>query len=248
MKKSYFWAFAFLLFFVDEGVSQELIDPGWDDPAFEHYLSVIESLDGTDRDAITKGLVAASDNVTFTLPVLGFAAIERPNGLRDGLVNPDLGPEALGANIPDWPECAETLPEIVTIPSDREMAEGTRIGSWYVRTIDYGCMQIVLEGDRNPLPNGFAKPELGESGSIEIDWFDENDGTEVDHEGHVQHTDSLQSDVRLRGVPNATITIGSLQYGMSIYCNDFETLAFCNNKTAIELLAQRLTVVGGEPD
>ncbi len=228
--------------------AQELLDPGWNDPVFAKYISTLEDRSGTDRDAVSVGLVDSDGSqVEFSLPILGFAAVEREDADRSGLDGVPFDPKSLGEGIPDWPDCANQAPIVTTIPLEPEDVLGVPIGSWYVRSFDYGCMEVTLEGDQNPIANGFAQTARKDSGTIEIDWFDENDGVTLDTTGRELEAGAIEGTVIPRGVPTLRIYLGNLVYGMEIYCIELSTFPFCNNGEAIRSLAKRLTVVGGQP-
>jgi hypothetical protein len=245
-----FLACLFFVFGVNVGSTsaQELIDPGWNDPVFAKYLSALEHRSDADRNAITMGLVDSDGSqVAFTLPVLGFSAVEREDADRSGLDGAPFNPAALGEGIPDWPGCANQAPKITTVPFEPADVSGAPEGSWYVRSFDYDCMEVTLEGDQNPLPDSFAQLVMKDSGTIEVNWFDENDGIYQDGTGRELGASAVEESVIPRGVPTVSIYLGNLIYGMEVYCVEPSTIPFCNNGEAIRALAARLSVVGGQP-
>jgi hypothetical protein len=207
-----------------------LVDPGWADPFFSTYL---------EQDSAETALTGSA--VEFSLPVLGFAAESAPGDLAL-----PLG-DRLGAAIEAWPTCAEAEPDVVTIPADPDDAAGLDLGSWFTSTYDFGCLQIVVEGDRNrPDPALAPAPEAAlESGAIEISRHDENAGFVLDSEGNTRAAPTA-----LEGPPPGealiSYTRGNLVYGITVSCMR-ESAAFCASNGALRALVGELSPVAGRP-
>lgn len=206
-----------------------LIDPGWDDAYFEAYR------------ALSAPDAAFSENtINFSLPVLGF---------RDALAGPDSLAKPLGERmqtaLPGWPACAAASPKVVTIPANASQSAGLQLGTWFSSTYDFGCVQVVVEGDRN-LPDRSLVPEAGElpeSGTIVIAREDENAGASVDPEGNANLTSAAPPAL---GDVVISYTRGNLTYGITVSCSA-EGASFCANNGALRALVGELVPVAGRP-
>lgn len=208
--------------------TEALVDPDWSDPFFSTYLE-----EGSTKSALTDSAVE------FSLPVLGFGAAAGELALPLG--------DRLGAAIEAWPACAPAEPDTVTIPADPDDAAGLELGTWFTSTYDFGCLQIVVEGDRNrPDPALAPAPEAAlESGAIEISRHDENAGFVLDGEGHTRAAPTA-----LEGPPPGealiSYTRGNLIYGITVSCTR-ESAAFCASNGALRALVGELSPVAGRP-
>lgn len=228
---------------VSPAVAQEaLSDPGWSDPAFAQYLDALKATDATDSAA------SAPFGVAFSLPVLGLPAVEPGNAAASQL-RAGAQPMPLGASVADWPACAAANPAITTIPETPDQSAGIEPGSWYVRTLDFGCVVLVIEGSRSAPPSdgAAASPELQESGAMTIEYFDENAGQTQDEEGRVVEGIAAQ-ELPDRGSPTIGIALGGLTYGMTVECLVPESRGFCNSEKGLRELTRQLTVVDGQPE
>jgi len=209
---------------------QDLLDPGWDDPAFARYSAAAKDFGGP--------ILESPNAVVFTLPVLGLASVEPGNIIAESVLT-DKQRSPLAANVEAWPGCAAEVPQITTIPANREQTAGLPEGSWYVRTMDFGCLYMILEGTRNAPAPEFPQPETAaESGTIEVSWFDENGGL-----------DPKTGEAPLN-LGNAIVGmhLGNLLYSLTVECTSAEAQLLCNDVGSLRSLAQQLTVVDGQPD
>ena len=221
----------------------ELVDPGWDEPAFAAYVDRADARSALGDKAIAEEIVGG----TFSLPVLGFARVEGEGRDRSGLGGTPFDPMAFSADIPDWPDCAADIPDIVTVPEDPSRTPGSPPGSWYVRNFDFGCLHLSIEGDRTALPPEFASREFGESGTIAVSFFDENAGEPMNVEGRSTLLDETSGLVSPASA-SVAITLGNLVYGLEVECLAPEAYALCRNVAALTRLAQDVQVVGGRPE
>ncbi|EGE55747.1 UNVERIFIED_ORG: hypothetical protein GGD44_000126 [Rhizobium esperanzae] len=211
---------------------QSLTDPGWDDKFFADYL-----------EAQGNAAASAAGGVNFSIPVLGYAG-------SDDAAGP---PSTLGAKltsvIPNWPACANGEPTVTTVPNSIEQAVGANaespIGSWFFRTYDFDCMQIVISGDRhksNRSDNAADDSPL--SGEIKISRPRENDRELLDQEGHV--LGDAAPGVELKTFPQIKYVRGNLTYTVEVAC---ETAAanFCGDDTALTKAVEELEPVAGSP-
>ncbi|WP_306752406.1 hypothetical protein [Paracoccus actinidiae] len=228
---------------VDVHAQPALVDPGWEDPAFAAYMERADARSAFGERAIAEEIVDG----TFSLPVLGLAEVEGEGRDRSGLGGTPFDPAAFAADIPDWPECAANVPDIVTVPEDPARAPGSPPGSWYVRNFDFGCVHLSIEGDRTALPPEIAGREFGESGTIAVSFFDENAGEAMDAEGRSALLDETPGLVTPASA-SVAIMLGNLVFGLEVECLALEAYALCRNVAALTLLAQKLQVVGGRPD
>lgn len=215
---------------VAQGESEKLLDPGWNDPFFADYLE----RQGTDAAPSLGG-------VRFSLPVLGFS--RSPSG-TDAAPEFPLG-QQLAAVIPSWPACAKGRPKTVTLPSVPEQAAGVEPGTWFTSTYDFGCLQIVVEGDRNsPDPAVAPDPEPApESGAISIVYQDENAGVPLDTNGDA--APALETPAA-GGMPIISYTRGGLTYAITVACTP-PSQSLCADSGALRTLTERLVPVAGRP-
>ncbi len=220
-----------------------LVDPGWDDPALTTYLDRATSRSSLgDRD-ISEEIVSGS----FSLPVLGLAEVEGQGRDRSGLGDTQFNPAAFAADIPDWPECAVDVPKIVTVPEDPAGTPGSPPGSWYVRNFDFGCVHLSIEGDRTALPPGSGSRDFRQSGTISVSSFDENAGEVVDAEGRSGLFEEPPGTVTPASA-SVALSLGNLIFGLEVECLSPDAYGLCRNVTALNLLGQKLQVVGGRPN
>ncbi len=204
--------------------SQETLQaPGWDDPVFSDYVA---------RHGARIGEAADSPGVDFTLPVLGLLSVETGNAAA---APDDAAPQLpLSMTMPGWPECAAAEPEIVTIPETMDQLAGAPEGSWYVRSFDFGCLGLILEGDRTVpdarVTNAAPMPE--ESGTLRISRFIEDGGA---------------IDPALAGQPTIALSLGGLVYSLTVECRSEEAWPFCADDDALRSLVRELVVVDGSP-
>ncbi|MBB2720287.1 hypothetical protein [Rhizobium sophoriradicis] len=221
---------------------QDLQDVGWNDPYFAPYVARARnlSISRSDRAAIL------GSNVLFSIPVFGLSGVEKLSPLsNEWRVAIPLRPR-----LTSWPDCASTKPIVTTVPETDAQAAGLTPGSWYVRTFDFGCLQIVVEGDRNA-PD---KAALGsdqrstppESGTIEIRYEKENGNIEFDEAGRsiVPGAVSASQD---RGAPVISYARGNLIYSFTIVCSQAESRPFCNDEASLRNLVAEFDVVAGQP-
>lgn len=204
-----------------------LVDPGWNDAFFAPYVA-----QPRDDAAFT------ANSVTFSLPVLGF-----PDAGPGGLAEP-LG-ERLRASLSQWPACASPQPEVVTVPANATQSAGLEPGSWFASTYDFGCLQIVIEGDRNP-PDAALVPErdaLPESGTIVISRQDENAGYSIDEAGRAL---MIPGENQPLGEVLIAYTRGNLTYGITVSCGP-ESGAFCSDNGGLRALVGELVPIAGRP-
>lgn len=227
----------------DVHAQSALVDPGWEDPAFSAYVNRADARSALGERAISEEIVGGA----FSFPVLGFAEVEGEGRDRSGLAGTPFDPAAFAADVPDWPDCAVEVPEIITVPEDPTQTPGSPPGSWYVRNFDFRCIHLSIEGDRTAPPRGVASREFGESGTIAVSSFDENAGEPMDAEGR---SALLGGPLGLVTPANSSvaITLGNLVFGLEVECLAPEAYALCRNVAALTLLAQKLQVVGGRPD
>ncbi|MGN7867626.1 hypothetical protein [Paracoccus sp. 22332] len=224
----------FLLITSDRALGQVgFLDPGWGDPAFSDYLDRAGG-----RVLGDDGLGRAIVGISASLPILGFPEIEGESADRSAL-GTDFDPAAFVEDIPDWPACASPTPEIKNV--------GDETGAWYVRNLDFGCVQMIIEGDRTAPPPQFSGRSLEDSGTIEVTVYDENAGVPIDAEGR---SDILTVDPAEipPGTAGASIVLGNLVYGLQVSCVDPTAYALCRNTEASRRIAGKLRVVGGAPD
>lgn len=211
----------------------DLLDPGWGDPAFRDYLDRAGG-----RMLGDNGLGRAIVDISASLPMLGFPEIEGESADRAAL-GTAFDPVAFAEDIPDWPACASPTPEIKSV--------GDESGAWYVRNLDFGCVQMIIEGDRTAPPPRFSGRSLGDSGTIEVTVYDENAGVPIDAEGRSDILAVDPADIP-PGMAVASIVLGNLIYGLQVSCVDPAAYALCRNTEASRRLAEKLRVVGGAPD
>jgi hypothetical protein len=234
--KRYFAALLSVILVFEGGalIAQEsspgaLIDPGWDDPFFANYLQ-------------QQGTRLSNEAVSFSLPVLGFPTTGAPG---PETLEPPLG-DRLAATVEAWPACANDQPSVVTVPNKPEQAAGLELGTWFTSTYDYGCLQIVVEGDRNlPDPALISKPApVPQSGSIEISRLDENDGAALNAEGNELIAPNSR---RPYGDVLIGYTRGNLVYTITVSCGP-ESEVFCSSDSALRALVGQLTPLAGRPN
>lgn len=226
----------------DVHAQSALIDPGWEDPAFSAYVGRADARSAIGERAISEEIVDGA----FSLPVLGLAEIEGEGRDRSGLGGTPFNPAAFAANVPDWPDCAAEVPDIVTVPEDPARTPGSPPGSWYVRNFDFGCIHLSIEGDRTAPPPGVVSRDLGESGTIAVSTFDENAGEAINAEGRSALPEQTPGFVTPANA-SVAVTLGNLVFGLEVECLAPEAYALCRNFAALKLLAQKLQVVGGRP-
>jgi hypothetical protein len=216
---------------VAQQTESTLIDPDWEDPFFADYIAQNRA-----------GFARESAAVSFSLPVLGF--------LPAGDVTENAAFAAVDLNlagtVSGWPECAAESPEITTVPQTPEQAAGLEPGTWFTSTYDFGCLQVIIEGDRNrPDPALVPQPDaLPESGTVEITVFDENAGAVLDAEGRA--TDSGAQLSEPASEPLINYTRGNIVYTITVSCAP-ESRSFCNNNGALRDLSGQLVPVAGHP-
>ncbi|RWO88574.1 hypothetical protein [Mesorhizobium sp.] len=218
--------------------AQELADPGWDDPFFSSYLERERSrpLDAS----------PPNDGVSFSLPVLGFATQGAPGA---GDAAPPIGgplSARLKSAIPEWPACATASPKVTTVPETPEQAAGAAPGTWFTSTYDFGCLQIVIDGDRNEPDEAFANAaeEAPESGSIELAYQNENAGESIDAEGNVA-SPGVPPKIEQNEVV-ISYARGNLVYGVTVSCQTGSE-SLCASRPALEALTGQLIPVAGRP-
>ncbi|RWN27583.1 hypothetical protein [Mesorhizobium sp.] len=186
------------------------------------------------------------DEIAFSLPVFGLPGLGEAAPAVDG-----SAAVPLRMAVTSWPDCAAAVPEITTVPAKPEQAAGLEPGTWYVRTFDFQCVEIVVEGDRN-LPDSAAvgnqAREVGESGSIVIEHFDENAEAEIDAQGETVPTrgDAAPA-LPDKGMPVIAYTRGNLTYSFTVVCSADDSRAFCDDEQGLRELVQQFTVIAGQP-
>lgn len=239
-----FWALlmVFLLSSGDRLAAQELLDVGWSDPYFASYRNKtrsIQSMSGADRRAVL------GSEVAFTLPVFGLSGVEK----RSRSANEWSIAAPLRDKLKTWPVCASDNVSVTTIPETADQAAGAPLGSWYVRTFDFGCMEIIVEGDRNVRDKaaaGSQRQSLSESGKIDIHYEKENGDAKVDQDGRSVPSDALSA-IPDQGTPVIAYSRGYLVYSFTVVCSQPETKAFCNDRQSLETLVTEFNVVEGQP-
>jgi hypothetical protein len=218
--------------------AQELVDPGWSDPFFSNYLEKERSRPIDEAPPM--------GGVSFSLPVLGFETQGAP-GIGDA-AQPIGGPLStrLKTAIAEWPACATAAPKVTTVPATAEQSAGAAPGSWFTSTYDFGCLQIVIEGDRNEPDESFANAaeEAPESGSIDLAYQNENAGESIDAEGNVA---SLWAPPKVeQNEVVVSYARGNLVYGVTVSCQEGSE-SLCASRAALEALTSQLIPVAGRP-
>ena len=210
----------------------ELLDPGWGDPFFRGYLE--------QRSARS----ATSSGIDFSLPVLGFSQVGPPGNVTERTAPVRSKFSQLMAT---WPACANDTPEVTTVPTGQEQSAGLPSGSWYTSTYDFGCVEIVVEGDQNTPDASLVRDRDAprESGDIQIVRQDENAGTTVDEEGRSM---PLGGSSKLAGPVVISYTRGNLTYGVTISCSTPQSEALCENNGDLRALVNQLVPIAGQPD
>jgi len=228
---------------VTGAAAQELRDVGWTNTYFDAYRSAVQGRSEAPQPG--GGPAEGGSSMVWLMPVFGILGTgEDAPGATAGPVPP------LQERVPDWPGCAGGDPQIKTVPATAEQAAGLVPGSWYVRTFDFGCVVLVLEGDRNaPDPSAGPGGELQESGTVELSFYDENAGAVMDPDGNElpQSDPTRAPQVTDRGKPILTITIGNLPYSLTVDCVTPESRSFCNSEAGLRSLAEQLVVIAGDP-
>lgn len=234
------------LFFsgVTGSAAQELRDVGWTNTYFDSYRSALQARpEAAPQPGGAPGEPGTS--IVWLMPVFGIL------GTGEDAPGATAGPiPALQDRVLDWPDCAGEDPQIKTIPETVEQAAGLIPGSWYVRTFDFGCIKLVLEGSRNePDPTAAPGGEVQESGTVELKFHDENAGAAIDPDGNLlPRSDVTGAPVATdRGTPVLTITLGNLPYSLTIDCVSPESRNFCNSEVGLTSLAEQLVVIAGDP-
>lgn len=208
------------------------IDPGWDDPFFAEYLA---------RRSADAASGRARGEVRFSIPVIGFQAEQRGADASLGTLQARLASE-----VHNWPQCAASnAASVVTVPENSDQAAGTQLGTWFTSTYDFGCLQIVVEGDGNVTDPSFDSQAgiTPESGTIEINRNDENAGVRLDQEGRELTGDQANG---TQGQPEVTYTRGNLTYTVTVSCQA-ESQSFCDSDQSIRSLIAQLEPIAGEP-
>lgn len=206
--------------------SQEaLLDAGWDDTFYAQYLR-------------TRAIASRSiGGIRFSLPVLGFERGDSARGL-------DVTSARLGRRAPKWPACASKEPVQTVVPRSPDQAVGSELGTWYVATSDFGCLKVVIEGDRRDTGNQSRGAFTPESGSITVDRPDENDGAPLDQEGRLS-ADGAFGLVQ-KPFPLISYTRGNLTYSITVAC-EMAALEFCADDPSLEAMVRELLPVAGSP-
>ena len=208
------------------------IDFGWDDPFFGKYLARRNADAASGR---------SRGGVRFSIPVIGFEAESSGADASLGTLQAQLASE-----VRNWPRCAASNPvSFVTVPENADQAAGSKVGSWFTSTYDFGCLQVVVEGDGNVTERGFDSQagSTPESGTIEISRNDENSGVRLDQEGRELPGDQAGG---IQGQPEVTYTRGNLTYTVTVSCQ-MESLSFCGSDQSIRSLIEQLKPIAGEP-
>lgn len=217
--------------FAAAAAASELFEPDWKDPYFAHYL-----------EKIREG-VPVSGGIDFSLPVLGFSTVGAPGAVE--VAEAPLG-DRLDRTVPAWPACAKQTPEVVTVPNQSDQAAGLPLGTWYTSTYDFGCVEVVVEGDRNT-PDIALVPQRdapSENGEIEITNQDENAGMAVDEEGHVVQVPEDPDTVL--GPAVASYARGNLTYTITVACSA-QSQALCASHGDVRALVEQLVPLAGRP-
>ncbi|WP_143744637.1 hypothetical protein [Mesorhizobium prunaredense] len=224
--------------------AQGLRDVGWTDTYFNSYRSAFRA-PGAAAAEPGAGPSEPSTSIVWLLPVLGIL------GTGENAPGATAGPiPTLKNRVPDWPACTTEKPQIKTVPETVEQAAGLIPGSWYVRTINFGCIKLVLEGNRNePDPAAAPAGQVQESGTTELNFHDENAGTAIDPEGNLlnQVGPTGAPAVKDKGTPVLTVTLGNLPYSLTVDCVTPESRTFCNSESGLRALGKQLVVIAGDP-
>lgn len=217
----------FLFAFLAGPAYPQLIDPGWEDPLFATYLEDPDARRGN-LLGTSGGLGAGVDeSIVFSLPVFSLQGSgEVTGGLGAGDVD-------IRQTVPGWPGCAAREPSIITVPEVAAQSAGLKPGSWYSRTLDYGCIVAVIEGDQNQpdLTAGSRVPGLERSGNSVVTY----QGGDAD-------------EPLVGGIPTIGLRAGNLVYSMTVYCVNSQSLQFCADEGSLMALPRALVVVAGLPD
>ncbi|MBQ0822677.1 hypothetical protein KBI52_21045 [Microvirga sp. HBU67558] len=196
-----------------------LVTPDWSDPAASRYLEKRNS-GALPPSPLEEGLAEPSPQ--FSLPVLGlregFAAAEPGLDPAGGFIDP----LSMAPDVEWWPKCAATnaKPDFAADPN----------GTWYSATFNFGCITVVVAGDRNSDSQVPAelRDELSERRGDVASPLDEDDDP-----------DSVLS-------VTYEIVRFNVPYVVTIECTK-ESASFCRNRSAHQVLLARLSILQGDP-
>ncbi|RXF73315.1 hypothetical protein [Hansschlegelia zhihuaiae] len=196
-----------------------LTTPDWSAPEASRFL---EETRGrlVDPGALGEGADARAP-ARLSLPVLGLRpgfTEASPPPQPGALVEPGLDTSGIAS----WPACASRAATPAFASDDG--------GEWYAQTYDFGCVTIVVSGDRRTdpnVPNALVEELADRSGDVV---------STVDEEDDPAAVLSVSYDIVRLNVP----------YVVTIECAK-EAAGLCRDRAGHQLVLSRLVIVAGRP-